>query len=302
MRWQRGWLTDLTPGWVDDSQVVEANERGEALVQGVEAWTIRQHVAVWSHGRLHELDIGRPSVEGRGFNEASQALLYSYPGYNAVWTRGRVQELPPAPPGGRLDAYHLGDGGHVVGTVADPTEPGAQFAFVWKGGALTRLDIPVDGTQDAVDVDRYGRVLVNVRGGPGEIVAGIWDRGRWTELGAFTATDMNDRAQAVGAVTTPGGTERAALWTGRELVDLGTLGGRWSFGLALSNTGFVAGVSGDDSNNPHAFLWACGTMIDLATSASTDNSRAVDVNDFGQVISSRQFELGPAWLSTPTYR
>ena len=65
--------------------------------------------------------------------------------------------------------------------------------------------------------------------------------------------------------------------------DLGTLGGTFSEGLAINDSGQVTGVAstaGDEAT--HAFLWDGTTMQDLGTLGGT-YSRGVAINASGQV-------------------
>ena len=69
-----------------------------------------------------------------------------------------------------------------------------------------------------------------------------------------------------------------------EAVDLGTLGGRESQAVAISNMGQVVGWSATVSGRQHAFSWtATGGLTDLGTLGGLD-SQAVAVNDAGQVV------------------
>ncbi len=69
-----------------------------------------------------------------------------------------------------------------------------------------------------------------------------------------------------------------------EITDLGTLGGRYTWGLAINENGEVVGESElTDDETTHAFLWRDGTMIHLGTMGGRE-SRANDINDLGQVV------------------
>ena len=69
------------------------------------------------------------------------------------------------------------------------------------------------------------------------------------------------------------------------MVDLGSLGGEYSYGLAVNDHGQVAGGSGTVSGETHAFFWTpeAQKMMDLGTLGG-DFSEAAAVNNLGQVV------------------
>ena len=72
-------------------------------------------------------------------------------------------------------------------------------------------------------------------------------------------------------------------------IDLGTLGGSFTFPSSVNNRGQVVGTSttvGDNLNTRHAFLWTETTgMVDLGTFGGATSS-AADVNNRGAVVGS----------------
>ncbi|MCC6908214.1 MAG: hypothetical protein IT430_09770 [Phycisphaerales bacterium] len=83
---------------------------------------------------------------------------------------------------------------------------------------------------------------------------------------------------------------RAVLWlSDGSLVDLGTLGGRFSAALDLNRSQQVVGEANYDPENffNHPFLWENGNMIDLGTFGG-EKGEASAINNRGQVV-------GTAW-------
>ncbi len=106
---------------------------------------------------------------------------------------------------------------------------------------------------------------------------------------------MNNGAQVTGALpATVGSVARASCLTA-SLVDLGTLGGPQSEGLAINSAGDVVGTSDLSSGGPqHAFLYHAGQLIDPGTVESPRRHRwflrrRSYIGDAGQIIvTSRQ--------------
>jgi probable HAF family extracellular repeat protein len=107
----------------------------------------------------------------------------------------------------------------------------------------------------------------------------------------------------------------AFLWTpltpgdaSGSIQDLGTLGGGYSYGQGINDSGQVTGRSNTTGGTDHAFLWtptmpggASGTMHDLGTLGGPDSTGS-GINDSGQVTGNSATTGIPqhAFLWTPT--
>lgn len=67
-----------------------------------------------------------------------------------------------------------------------------------------------------------------------------------------------------------------------DITELGTLGGSYSVGYSVNNSGAVTGASQTADGYNHAFVWAGGTMIDVGTLGGS-NSRGRSISDTGLV-------------------
>ena len=136
----------------------------------------------------------------------------------------------------------------------------------------------------------------------------------WTLGGdVSSAADINESGHIVGSSETSSGDTHAFLiepedndadgnpdtwYSGTNginelMIDLGTLGGAYSYASDINNSAQVVGWSTNLSGESHAFLWEDlnanglsdpGEMIDLGTLPGGTSSYARDINDLGQVV------------------
>jgi probable HAF family extracellular repeat protein len=89
-----------------------------------------------------------------------------------------------------------------------------------------------------------------------------------------------------------------ALWpcylTGDDALYLGNLGGTDSAALAINGHGVVVGLSETSDGKTRAFQWdsAAAGMMDLGALAPDHWSRAVEINDGGQVVGTDDIQYG----------
>lgn len=108
-----------------------------------------------------------------------------------------------------------------------------------------------------------------------------------TDLGILSggsssrATALNNLGQVVG-YSSVGGFDRAFVYSGGSLADLGTLGGASSRAYGINDAGQIVGQS-DDGSYARAFLYQSGSMSALIAPDSTSGS-ATAINAAGRLV------------------
>src|SRR2546429_355276 len=108
------------------------------------------------------------------------------------------------------------------------------------------------------------------------------------------ATAINQRGWITGWSLGAKNFQRAILWDGSTLHDLGSADGNWSYGYAINIDGVVAGATSvpNDEFHQHAAVFQNGTVKDLGTLGAY-TATAFGINDRGRVVGS-SFEIGRA--------
>ncbi len=187
-------------------------------------------------------------------------------------------------------------------------------SFLWQSGTMTDLGTMGGNSSFAQWINNRGQIVglsqidaIDPNGGlafcgsvPGNqmVRAYLFENGKFQDLGTLGGFDaaalgINDRGQVSGGseVTTsidptvgfrP---HHAFFWSKGVMTDVGTLGGKSSFGVIVSNRGDVIGgstLAGEE--HMHGFLWQNGTIIDLGVLSGDTDSQASGINSFGLVV------------------
>jgi probable HAF family extracellular repeat protein len=146
--------------------------------------------------------------------------------------------------------------------MSDPNAPNTIATFEFPAGDLTVEDpctaITFPYTPEDLEPDTYPVKLI----------------------GRFRCGDSNDFTEVV-LVTAVFAVVGEIDTSEYVIIDLGAIDDGSSYGHALNGFGHVTGYS-TVSGNSHAFLWKCGTMIDLGV-AGFDNSIGWGINDSEQI-------------------
>lgn len=165
----------------------------------------------------------------------------------------------------------------------------SQNAFLWEDGRVIGLGTLGGKGTTASSMNERGQVVGQSQTATSSR-AFVWEKGRMRGLGrdSISAYGINERGQIIGNKTV-NGAEHAFLWRNGTMTDLGTLGGKQSYAVAINESGQVVGWSATKRNDQlgrpvkHAFLWQAGKMSDL-NPPGPFRSRAVAINEAGQVL------------------
>jgi probable HAF family extracellular repeat protein len=252
--WRDGAMTDLGTLPTDFSSVGNAiNNSGQVAGHSAMSKDIPIkppfHAVVWdddeiiSLGTLGVLDNvsfainGRGQVTGGAITPVAELHAFLWEEESGMTDLGTLSG----------DTWSIGHGinnrGQVVGMSA-PGQPAHSF------GECTNPPISTTAGSPQRPV---------LWGGDGTII----DLG--TLGGKFgVAKSINERGVVVGAASTAGEQQHAALWHEGKIRDLGTLGGVYSGAHQINQRGDqVVGVATTATGEPHAFLWPESRMTDL---------------------------------------
>lgn len=241
--------------------------------------------------------LGGPMSKGMGNNENNQVVGALQSGsdlFAFLWDDGTMTNLGALGVHGSW-AYDINDAGQVVGGsyIGDTFN---SHAFLWQNGGMQDLGTLGGPNSYAFEIDNSGQAVGLATYDDGIQHAVLWGAGGIVDLGDLdplwpnhsAAYGVNDAGQVVGCSNTdvPGQTH-GFLWQNGSMQDLGTLGGRYSCGMAINEGGKVVGDSWlPDDTTQRAFLWD-GGMQDLGA-LGWERSIAYDINDDGQVVGALQ--------------
>lgn len=207
-------------------------------------------------------------------------------------------------------AYGINDNGDIVGeSEISSSSTGATHAFLYHhaSGSVVDLGAPGGSQSEAFSINDAGTIT-------GEVYETTSNHGTYwhpviwlTSGGSLTLEGPYSNGYALyvspngisntGLIIGQGyindvGADRAILYKNGTITNLGTLGGDWSDGNAISPQGiYIAGTSAVKGATAatnflptHAFLYRNGTRTDLGALASGQYSSAAGVNNKGNVV------------------
>ena len=246
---------------------------------------------------------GASASYGEGINNAGTVVGYSggvTTAYHAFsWQSGTTPtDLGTLlGPSSESYGYAINKAGQVVATSdATVTSNGSDMVGGFRGmvvqnGTRTALGSLGGRDSDAYGINDAGQVVgssFTSWSGTTPTHAFLWQAGTMKDLGTLaggtnsSAVAISSLGQAVGYSQNAAGNDRAAVWSGSTITDLGTLGGASSRAFDVNNGGATVGWATDATGTQRAFVDDAAGMRSLGSLGTA--SVAYSVNDSGLVV------------------
>ena len=262
-----GELRDYGPGY--EPICIDYLDRAAGYQSVVDATTTNTVAGWWDESTLHSLpDIGGGHTYAYGITECLTKTLVVGSGKDMdgfeqgiLWWGDETYVLDTL--GGDSGyAYGLSENGIFVGNCQDASA-------MYQGFVACITDtLSLQEPLSIYPLDSWG---------PGTAYPSAVN-----DLGLIVGTGMNPSGDTHAFLASPG------VWSSGvpgdyTYQDLGTLGGTFSIGNDINNSGAAVGYSYTEDYSTRAFLWSDGQMKDLGTLGGSD-SYANGINNLGQVV------------------
>ncbi len=192
-------------------------------------------------------------------------------------------------------ATHINDSGVIVGRAF--TAAGSRAFRYDHAGDMTMTylhNIGFEALTEATGINNAGQITGN---GPGGAFV-FTSESNWHYLPAdgvrmHSARGINNIGQVIGWGESNDFAQRAALYNGTNVMDIGPSDGTSSDAYAVNDLGQVAGWLYNDSNEQHAAIFSNGTAQDLGAMGGS-SSTALGINIFGDCVGRAEFGPDPS--------
>jgi probable HAF family extracellular repeat protein len=243
-----------------------------------------------SIGSLGGLETIAYAINGRG-QVAGSSRLPSEARHAVVWSPGSgILDLGTVG-GANSEALGINSSGMLCGF--SDTADGVQHAVTWVNNSINDF---TDDYGQAVGINDSGDSgCWLTQPGPGGTQAVLMHQNAGLILlGAngltSSASGINNSGQVIGqSEIAQNGQTHAILWTPTSAstavsLDLQTLGGNASMGLAINNVGQAVGTSLGSDDEWHPFIWSASQGMKLLDSAAPPAMTPYAMNDVGEVV------------------
>ena len=213
------------------------------------------------------------------WTQCTLAACLAAVGAGAAMAAAPVYRIEPIPDAGRLApsfASAVNSKGWALGSAAS----GQRSACYIHADGVSRL---VPDSDDAIcfGLNDQGDVVGQIgsqaywwpNDGPRQAIAGMQH-----------AMSINNRREIAGVARFGDANDRAALYADGVLTDLGTLGGKMSYGLSINQAGAVTGRADIRTGADRPFRWQRGGAMQNLGHINGFDAGAEDINDKGHVL------------------
>lgn len=313
-------VTDLgmLPGGTT-SAALAINNRGQIVGTSNDQTSTSPRQVIWSGGTIRPITPANPNPGPAlhpAINDSREIVSWVNGGPSpttgfattnaSYWNPSGASLILPSLPGGQdwVLAYDINSAGLIVGESRDAT-PLDRHAVVWNRSTLVR-DLGLMGPGNPLTggetsgrgINDLGDIVGRATVGIGPPNAFLWRTGVFTDLGPGEAVDINDSGLIAGNCCPFVFT--AWVWQNGVRSDLPHLPGRPGDYIvsALNNHGDLVGSAPQPLAGTFgatiAVLWRAGQVVELGNFPGGDRSRALGVNDLGQIVGAGNVAPGGA--------